>query len=91
MSQQNNQPIKKFRINNISAAVFVNEVTKKDKEKHSRFSVQIQKQFQRDDGSWQLTNTFFPEDLPKLRLLTEKSYEFIALQESQDIGEEISV
>jgi len=90
MSQQNNQPVKKFRCSNISAAVFVNEI-EKDNEKITRFSVQIQKQFRRDDGSWQLTNTYFPEDLPKLGLLAAKSYEFIALQESQDIGETIPV
>jgi len=88
MAQQNNQPVKKLRINNISAAIFANEI-EKDNEKHTRYSVQIQKQFRRDDGSWQLTNTYFPEELPKIQLLAAKSYEFIALQESQDMEESV--
>jgi hypothetical protein len=90
MSQQNNQPIKKFRCSNISAAVFENEI-EKDNEKITRFSVQIQKQFRRDDGSWQVTNVFFPEELNKLQLLAAKSYEFIALQESQDMDDSVPV
>ncbi len=81
MSQQSNQPIKKFRINNISAAIFRNEI-EKDEQTFTRHSVQIQKQFRRDDGSWQLTNTYFPEDLPKLQLLAAKSFEFVSLQET---------
>jgi hypothetical protein len=86
MSQQNNQPIKKFRINNISAAIFSNKI-EKDGQTFTRYSVQIQKQFRRDDGSWQLTNTYFPEDLPKLQLLAAKSFEFVSLQGTQDIEE----
>ena len=90
MAQQTNQPIKKLRCNNISAAIFANEV-EKDNEKHIRFSVQIQKQFRRDDGSWQVTNIFFPEELNKLQLLAAKSYEFIVLQESQDMDESVPI
>ena len=86
MSQQSNQPVKKFRINNISAAIFQNEI-EKDEQKYTRYSVQIQKQFRRDDGSWQLTNTYFPEDLPKLQLLAAKSFEFVSLQGTHDIEE----
>jgi len=74
MSQQNNQPIKKMRCNNISAAIFANEI-EKDNEKHIRFSVQIQKQFRRDDGSWQVTNVFFPKELnPKFQSEAQHFY-----------------
>ena len=90
MSQQNNKPIKKFRINNISAAVFRNEI-EKDEQTFTMYSVQIQKQFRRDDGSWQLTNTYFPDDLPKLQLLAAKSFEFVSLQETQDNEESVPV
>ena len=90
MAQQTNQPIKKFRINNISAAIFQNEI-EKDERTFTRYSVQIQKQFRRDDGSWQLTNTFFPEELPKLQLLAAKSFEFVSLQETQDLEESVPV
>jgi len=90
MAQQTNQPIKKFRINNISAAIFQNEI-EKDEQTFTRYSVQIQKQFRRDDGSWQLTNTFFPEELPKLQLLAAKSFEFVSLQENQGLEESVPV
>jgi hypothetical protein len=91
MSQQNDsKPIKTFRVGSISAAVFRNE-TKKQGKTLVRYSAQIQKQFRKEDGSWHQTQTFFPEDLPRLQLVTAKSFEFICLKESKDSGESIPV
>jgi len=90
MTQNDSKPIKTFRIGSISAAIFRNETEKKG-ETLVRHSAQIQKQFRKEDGSWHQTQTFFPEDLPKLQLVTAKSFEYICLKESKDAEESIPV
>jgi len=83
MSQQNDtKPVKTFRVGSISAAIFRNE-TEKQGEIRVRYCANIQKQFRKEDGSWHQTQTFFAEDLPKLQLVTAKSFEYISLKESQ--------
>ena len=73
-----NEPEKTFRAVNVEAAVWLNE-TEKDGKKIRNFSVTIQKSYKDDDGNWKTTKTFFRDDLPKLRLVIDKAYEFIAL------------
>ncbi|MFC1805370.1 hypothetical protein ACFL09_00120 [Planctomycetota bacterium] len=82
MSQQATRPVKEFRAGTIKAAVWRNE-SEQDDEITVRFSVRIQKRFKRD-GEWQDTNYYFPEDLPKLCLVTEKAFEFTTLRESEN-------
>ncbi len=84
MSQQrNSKPIKDFRAGTISAAVFRNEV-QQEGNTTIRYSVKIQKQFRKDDGQWQNTDYYFPDDLPKLQLVADKAFEFVSLKESKD-------
>lgn len=83
MTQQGNQPIKTFRIKSISASIWRNDV-EKDGVTVVRHSVRIQKRFRQDDGEWKNTDYFFPEDLPKLQLVTAKAFEFVSLKESED-------
>lgn len=92
MSQQNSsKPVKKFRVGGgITSAIFRNE---KDVNGDIvvRFSAQIKKQFRKDDGTWQETNVYFPEDLPKIILVAQKTFEFIALKESKDADEAVPI
>ena len=91
MSQQNDsKPIKDFRAGNIQASVWRNEV-QKDGQTVVRQSVRIQKQFRKDGGDYQETNYYFRDDLPKLILVAQKAYEYIALSESRDAGESVPV
>ena len=34
-----------------------------------------------ETGDWRDSNSFFPDDLPRLRLLLDKAYEFLMLRE----------
>jgi hypothetical protein len=92
MTQQNSsKPVKKFRVGGgITSAIFRNE-TEKDGQTVVRLSAQIKKQFRKEDGTWQETNVYFPEDLPKLGLVVAKSFEYISLKESKDTDESMSV
>lgn len=91
MSEQNKEkPIKDFRSGNIQASVWKNEV-EKNGQVVVRHSVRIQKQFRKDDGDYKDTNYYFRDDLPKLILVAQKSFEFISLTESKDAEETVPV
>jgi len=88
--RDDSKPIKDFRAGNIQASVWRNEV-QKDGQTVVRHSVRIQKQFRKDGGDYQETNYYFRDDLPKLILVAQKAYEYIALSESRDAEESASV
>ena len=90
MSQQNTKPIKDFRAGNIQAAIWRNEV-EKDGQTVVRHSVRIQKRFRKDDGSYENSDYYFPDELARLALVARKSYEFIVLTESKDAEEAVPV
>ena len=88
--QEQNKPIKDFRAANIQASVWRNEV-QKDGQTVVRHSVRIQKQFRNDSGDYQETNYYFRDDIPKLILVAQKAYEYIALTESKEAEESVPV
>ena len=91
MSQEKSKPVKDFRVGTISGAIFRNEV-QRDGNTVIRYSVKIQKQFRKkDEKQWQNTDYYFPEDLPKLQLVTAKCFEYISLTESKDSDEQAPV
>ena len=79
MSQQ--KPIKSYRAGGIQASIWKNE-KERDGNTVLQHSVRIQKQYRNDEGDYQNTDYFFPDDLPKLQLVAQKSYEYIRLKES---------
>jgi hypothetical protein len=88
--QEKNKPIKDFRSGNIQASVWKNQI-EKDGQTLVRHSVRIQKQFRNDSGDYQGTPYYFRDDLPKLILVAQKAFEFIALAESKESEESIPV
>ena len=91
MSQQNkDKPIKDFRAGGVQASVWRNEVDKNG-QTVVRHSVRIQKQFRKEDGDYENTEYYFRDDLPKLILVAQKAFEYIALRESKDAEESIPV
>ena len=85
MAQQNEKtkPIKDFKAGNIEASIWRKEV-QQDGQTRIRHSTRIQKCYRKDDGSYEITDYFFPEELPRLQLIAQKAFEYIVLTESQD-------
>ena len=91
MSQQEkSKPIKDYRSGNIQASIWRNEEDK-DGQTVVRHSVRIQKQFRKDDGDYQETNYYFRDDIPRLILVAQKAFEYIALNESKEAEESVPV
>ncbi|MCO6438637.1 MAG: hypothetical protein J5J06_16210 [Phycisphaerae bacterium] len=90
MNQEPRKPIKEFRAGTVKAAIWKQE-NETEGRIATRYSVRIQKRFHdRATGDWCNTDYFFVNDLPRLRLVAEQSYQFIALHESEDAQDEDS-
>lgn len=84
MTQQTQVPIKEFRAGSVKAAIWREEVQDQGRAivKHS---VKIQKRYlDKSSNEWRTTDYFFPNDLPRLCLVAEKAFEYVALRESAD-------
>ena len=76
-----NRPVKEFRARNLSLAIWQNEGTR-DGRPITLHSITLNKRYQdQDSGEWKDSSSFFPDDLPRLRLLLDKAYEYILLRE----------
>ncbi|MBN1510083.1 MAG: hypothetical protein JW955_24770 [Sedimentisphaerales bacterium] len=75
------RPEKEFRCGPVVGAIWRHESTKNGRT-FSTFSIRIYKsQYDADTRSWSETNFFFAEDLPRLGLVSQKCYEYVALRE----------
>ena len=78
------QPVKEFRSKTITAAVWRHEHEEQERTV-SRYSVRIRKSWHdRRTGEWKDTDYYFADDLPRLRLVAEKAFEYITLKESEE-------
>ena len=84
MTQQENCPVKEFRVGGVKAAIW-KDVVQQDGRTVVRYSVKIQKSY-RDKATdeWKTTDYFYPADLPKLLLVAQKAFEFVSLKESEE-------
>ena len=77
-----NRPQKKFSCGGVQAAIWQNNTTIEGREIKT-YSTQIQKRYKDKDDNWKDTNSFHTNDLPKLALAAQKSYEWITLNDQQ--------
>lgn len=82
------KPIKEFRAGGrgcISASIWRNEIddeTGKDGRTTVTYSVRIQKRYYDiKTDSWHNSEYYFADELPRIRLVIDKAYEFIKLRE----------
>ncbi len=73
------QPEKRFRQGNCTASVFANKVMKDGQEIMTR-NVVLQKIYLDKDGSWQATNSFGKNDLPKVIRAAEKAFDYLTTE-----------
>ena len=74
------KPVKSFRAGAVEAAIFENERTVGGK-KLKMFNVVFRRSYKDKDGNWQNSDSFGINDVPKVELLSKKSYEFLLVGE----------
>ena len=83
MTQQNTPPIKSFRAGGIEAGIWQSTVQQGGRQV-TQYSIRIQKRYRDDKGDWKPTDYYFSNDLPRLQLVAQKAFEFVALKESTE-------
>lgn len=83
MAKTNNQsvnkkPVKTYQAGKIKAAIWES----KDEEGRLHYSVTFTKSY-KQDGQWKESNSFFPDELPRLVLVSNQAFQFIVLKESE--------
>ncbi len=80
------KPEKRFRCGAVEAAVFTNEI-EKNGAKIKLKKVSIQKRYTNADGEWKSTNSYDANDLPKLKLVVDEAYRYLALGKGDGVGD----
>ena len=87
MTQQNTPPIKSFSAaipsGRVQASIWEN-ISQEGDRKVTRYSISLRKRYCDDKGVWKNTDYFFANDLPRLQLVAQKAFEFVALKESTE-------
>ncbi len=86
MNEQAKQPVREFQSGAIRATIWKNEVQQNGRTV-VRYSAPIRRVYKDKDGNWRETHNFFAEDMPRVRLLADKVFEFVSLRESEDAQE----
>lgn len=79
---ENKGPKEKFRAGAVTATVWENTAKKGDQE-FKVYNVTIERNY-KDGEKWESTNQFRMNDLPKVALVTNKAYEYIATMTKED-------
>jgi hypothetical protein len=74
--------VKSFRAGGVELAVWRNE-TERNGEVVVSYSVTAEKRYRDRENNWRSSDCYFANDLPRLRLLLDKAFEFIVLKESE--------
>ena len=69
----NNQPFDTIRVGRIKATIWENE----NQQGGIFHSVTLARNFRDDNNQWQETNTFSVDDMPRVRMASDKAYESI--------------
>ncbi len=71
------KPLARFGFQNISAAVFTEQVTDSNGHAFDVFNVSVRRSFKKSDGTYGHTHTLRPSDLLPAALALTKCYEFV--------------
>lgn len=76
------QPEKKFRAGAVTATVWKNVGKTKDGREFDDFSTTLERSY-KDGEEWKTTNSYKQNDLPKVALVSNLAYKFIAMKEEK--------
>ena len=74
-------PVKKFRCGNVTATIWGSVITKNNIEIEV-FNTTIVRSYKDESNNWKTVNSYGINDLNKVRLVSEKAFEFLSLKES---------
>ncbi len=80
------KPEKRFKCGAVEGAVFENEI-EKNGAKIKLKKVSIQKRYTTAEGEWKSTNSYDANDLPKLKLVVDEAYRYLALSQGDGAGD----
>jgi len=81
MSEQGNKPFHEFRAGNVRAAVWRTEV-QQEGQTVIRYSIKTEKRYRDQDGEWRSSDYYFPDEIPRMLLVSQKAGEYVVLKES---------
>jgi hypothetical protein len=85
MANERTQPVKKMNIGALNLAVWRNDVRfGKDGDARVMYSVTMERRYKDQSGTWQSSGSFRLNDIPKVKLLLEKAYEYLTMEVSDD-------
>ncbi|MBS3169319.1 hypothetical protein J4210_02440 [Candidatus Woesearchaeota archaeon] len=82
--REGNLPEKKFRAGAISATIWLNKGQLASGLESEYRTISIERNYTDKEGKWHSNNSLRINDLPKARLVLDRAYEFLLLQE-QDL------
>lgn len=83
IKEKGKEPVKKFSTGTITASVWENEGIGQDNKPTTFNSVTFQKRYKGKDGEWATANSYNVSDLPKLKIVLDEAYKYLALKESE--------
>ncbi|MGB7329257.1 MAG: hypothetical protein WBD31_30530 [Rubripirellula sp.] len=83
-SNENNKPVKKFRLRGISASVFENQTEKGQ----TFYKVTLSRSYKDSKGGFKSTNTFSRDDLPLLTEVANAAWRDILKREAEATASE---
>ena len=85
MANEKALPVKKMNIGALNLAVWRNDVRfARDGDSRIMYSVTMERRYKDQSGAWQSSGSFRLNDIPKLKLLLEKAYEYLTMEVSED-------
>lgn len=81
---ENKPPEKEFRAGQIKASLWENEKQNDKGETVKYYSVKIEKSYKDKAGQWQTSNSYFREDLPRLRIVIDKALDYIYFHSAEE-------
>ena len=86
MTKKMSKPKKTFRLGCAVAAVWENERGVGD-ETYPFQSVTLSRRYKDNHGQWASSNSFNKNDLPKLKIVVQRAYEYMNSSESEEESE----
>lgn len=77
------KPLKTYSAGGVRATIWENKGKDKSGNEYSFHNVVIQRVY-KDGDEWKETNSFRTTDLPKVRLVAEKSFDFLSMKQTDE-------